>query len=102
MPGDHAVGRGVAPLHRPLGEVRLGVDPELGERAVVDQQRDPLAGRELARLVLPGDPLLPAAEPRERAPLVEVLGERAQPAGRGIGIGAHRLERTESLIAYHR
>ena len=61
--GDHAVGRRVAALHRALGEVRLGVDAELGERPVVDQQRDPLARGQLARLVLARDPLLAAAEP---------------------------------------
>ena len=62
--GDHAVGRRLAALHRALGEVRTGVDAHLDERARVDQQVDPLAGRELAALVLEGDLLLAAAELR--------------------------------------
>ena len=54
----------------------------------VDEQRDPLARRQLAGRVLARDPLLPAAEPRQRAPLVQVLGERAHAAG-GFRFGAH-------------
>src|ERR671926_308673 len=49
-----------ATIHRALGEVRLRVDPQLGERPLVDQQRDPLARRQLARLVLARDLLLAA------------------------------------------
>ena len=78
--GDHAVGRRVAALHRALGEMRLRVDAQLGERARVDEQRDPLARRQLAGRVLARDPLLAAAQPRQRATLVQVLGERAQAA----------------------
>ena len=61
--GDHAVGRRLAPVHRALGEVRAGVDAELGEGPVVDQQRDPLARRQLPGFVLAGDLLLAAAQP---------------------------------------
>ena len=86
--GDHPVGGRVAAVHRALGEVRLRMDAQLGERALVDQQRDPLARGQLAGGVLARDPLLPAAEPRQRAPLGEVLGERAH-AARGFRIGAH-------------
>ena len=45
--GDHAVGRRLLALHRPLGEVRPAVDPELDERALVDQQGEPLARGQL-------------------------------------------------------
>jgi hypothetical protein len=38
-----------------------GVDAELGERALVDQERDPLARGQLAALVLGGDLVLAAA-----------------------------------------
>ena len=62
--GDDAVGRRLDPVHRPLGEVRAAVDPELDEGALVDQQVDPLARGQLAALVLFGDLLLAAAEPR--------------------------------------
>ena len=54
------------------------MDPELGERALVDQQREPLARGELVLLVLAGDLLLASAQPRLLAPLVKLLDERAQ------------------------
>jgi hypothetical protein len=58
--------------------VRAGVDAQLGERAVVDQQREPLARGQLVGRVLLGDLLLAAAQPRRRAPLVQLLDQRAQ------------------------
>ena len=79
--GDHAVGGGLDPVHRPLGEVRAAVDAHLDEGALVDQQVDPLAGGELAALVLLGDLLLAAAELRLLAPLVQLLGQLAQRGG---------------------
>src|SRR5262249_22007583 len=44
----------------------------------------------LAGLVLLGDPVLPAAEPRLRAALVEVLDEGTQDRWRGVGAHGHR------------
>ena len=55
--------------------------PELGERAFVDQQVEPLARGELVLRVLAGDPLLAAAELGLGAALVQVLDERAQHRG---------------------
>jgi len=46
---------------------------ELLERALVEQQVDPLARGQLALGVLAGDPLLAAAQPGARAPLLELL-----------------------------
>ncbi len=79
--GDHAVGRRLLALHRPLGEVRAAVDAHLDEGALVDQQVDPLAGGQLAALVLLGDLLLAAAELRLLAPLVQLLGQLGQRGG---------------------
>src|SRR5262249_16832874 len=76
--GDHAVGRRLLALHRPLGEVRTAVDPHLDEAALVDEQVDALAGGQLAALVLLGDLLLAAPELRLLAPLVQLLGQLAQ------------------------
>src|ERR671935_289917 len=50
-----------------------GVDAELGEGALVEQQVEALPGRELVLLVLAGDLLFPAAEAGLRAALVELL-----------------------------
>ena len=75
------------PVHRPLGEVRAAVDAHLDEGALVDQQVDPLAGGQLAALVLLGDLLLAAAELRLLAALVQLLGQLA-PAGRCPAAGA--------------
>ena len=102
--GDHAVGGCLLALHRPLGEVRPSVDAELRERALVDQQRQPLARGELALLVLARDLLLAAAELRVLATLVQLLHERAQRRarhehvrGRAIGHeGAPRWSRNGS------
>jgi hypothetical protein len=54
------------------------VDAELHERALVDQERDALTGRQLALPVLAGDALLAASQAGALAPLVQVLDERAQ------------------------
>ncbi len=94
--GDHAVRRRLLALHRPLREVRPSVDAELGERALVDQQRQPLARGELVLLVLAGDLLLAAAELRLLAPLVQLLDERAQ---RRAGHERVRRARARSLSA---
>ena len=84
--GDHAVGGGVLAVHGALGEVRPPVDPELDERPLVDQQRQPLARGQLLARVLGGDLLLAATEPDLLAPCTQIFGERAQQAGGG-GVG---------------
>ena len=86
--GDDAVGGRLLALHRPLGEVRAAVDPELDPGAGVDQEVEALAGGELVLRVLAGDPLLAAAEPRRRAPGLELLDERAhrRPLNQGVGV----------------
>ena len=76
--GDHAVGRRLLALHRPLGEVRPAVDAQLDEGALVDQQLEPLARGELVLLVLALDLLLAAALPGLLAPLVQIVDERPQ------------------------
>ena len=87
--GDHAVGGRVAALEPAHRVVDAGVQAELDERARLDEEVDPLAGGELPRVVLLGDPLRPAAEARLRAARLEVLGERAQDGRRGAGVGGH-------------
>src|SRR6266536_6128208 len=69
--------------------MRAPVDAELGEGALVDQQREPLASGELVVGVLAVDPLLAAAEPRPLATLVQVLHKRAQwrPLDQRVGRG---------------
>ena len=54
------------------------MDAELRERALVDQERQPLARGELVLLVLARDPLLAAAQPGLLAALVQILDQRAQ------------------------
>ena len=76
--GDHAVGRRLLALEPAHGVVDPGVDAQLRERAVVDQQVEPLARGELLLRVLARDPLLAPAELRLRAPLVQVVDERAE------------------------
>ena len=68
------------------------VDAELGEGALVDQQREPLARCQLVLLVLAGDLLLAAAEPGRPAPLLEILDERAErgPGYERVGCCAFR------------
>src|SRR4029079_17191615 len=68
----------LAPVHRPLREVRPGMDPELDE--VRAQQIDALAGGQLPGVVLTRDLLLAAAQPRLGAPFFEVKRERSQHA----------------------
>ena len=77
--GDDAVGRRLDPVHRPLGEMRPAVDPDLDEGPLVDEQVDPLARGQLAALVLLGDLLLAAAEPRLLA-APRAAGRSARPA----------------------
>ncbi len=79
--GDHPIRRSLLPLHVPLREVRPAVDAELDEGARVAEQVDPLAGGELAALVLEGDLLLAAAELRLVTAGVDVLGEPLHPGG---------------------
>ena len=55
--------------------------PDLDEGALVDQKVDPLAGGQLAALVLLGDLLLAAAEPRPLARLVQLLGQLVERRG---------------------
>src|SRR5262249_9822477 len=77
--GDHAVGGRLAFVHRALGEVRPGVDADLDEGAVIDQQVDPLPPGELAPPVLDRGLLLPPAEFGRLAALVEVLDQVLHP-----------------------
>ena len=58
------------------------MDAELHERALVDQQRDALARRQLLARVLRGDLLLAAAQADLRAAGLQVLDQRAQQRGR--------------------
>src|SRR5204862_1839475 len=93
---DHAIRRRLLRLHRPLGEMRAAVDAELDEGAGIDEQVDPLAGGELAALVLKGDLLRPTPELRPLAPGVKVLDEPLHPgllAGRDLGRGLGGLAR---------
>ena len=64
------------------------VDAELGERARVDEEVDPLARGELAGRVLALDALRAATQARGGAALAQVVGERAQDRG-GRRAGAH-------------
>ena len=52
--------------------------PELGEGALVDQEREALAGGQLVAPVLLGDLLGAAAGPDRLPTLLEILNERAQ------------------------
>ncbi len=73
-------------LHAEIGRAVLDEHVELLERAVIEQQLDALARRELAARVLRRDALLAAAEPRLRAPVFEpfehVFHERRFHSGR--------------------
>ena len=62
--------------------------PSSVKRAVVDQQRDPLARGQLVGGVLPVDLLLPPAEPQPLARGVQLLDQRPQDRGRLLR-GAH-------------
>ncbi len=81
--GDDAVGGRLDPVHRPLGEVRAAVDPHLDEGALVDEEVDPLAGGQLAAVVLLGDLLLAAAELGLGAALVQLLSQVCERGGPG-------------------
>ena len=85
--GDHAVGRRLLVRHRALGEVRPPVDAQLGEGALVDEQRQPLAGGELVLLVLALDLLLAAPRAGTLAALVQVVHQRAQRGPRHQSVG---------------
>ena len=85
--GDDAVGRRLLALQRAHRVVDARVEAQLGERAGVDEQVEALARGELVGRVLLGDLLLAAAELRLGAALVEVLDQR--PEDRGRGVGAH-------------
>src|SRR3979411_1954368 len=61
--------------------MRAAMDAELGERALVDEQRQALARGELFLGVLARDLLLPAAELDLRPARLEVLDQRAQQRG---------------------
>jgi hypothetical protein len=62
------------------------VQPQLAEAAGLDEQVDALARGQLAGRVLPGDPLLAAAEARGGAALGQVFDEGTEQGGRGVGI----------------
>jgi hypothetical protein len=59
------------------------VDAELDERALVDQQRQPLARGQLLAGVLGGDLLRSPAELDLLSPRPKVIGERGQQGGGG-------------------
>jgi hypothetical protein len=72
--------------------MRATVDPELDERAVVDQERDPLTRGQLLARVLGLDLVRAASQLDLLAPRPQILGERPQQAG-GRGVGGDRLVR---------
>jgi hypothetical protein len=57
------------------------VNPQLDERALVDQQGQPLAGGQLLALVLGGDLLRTTAELDLLPARAQILGERPEQAG---------------------
>jgi hypothetical protein len=57
------------------------VDPQLDERALVDQQGQPLAGGQLVALVLGGDLLRTAAELDLLPARTQIFRERPEKAG---------------------
>ena len=89
--------RGSELLGAALGEMRAGVDPHLDEGALVAEQVEPLTGCELAALVLLGDLLLAAAEPRLGAALVQLRGQVGQRGGAGQQVRGFLLGRHRSL-----
>src|SRR3954471_10827162 len=78
--GDDPVGRRHAALEPADGVIDPGVQPELGERARLDEQGDPLARGQLAGGVLLVDLLLPAA-----APAAARRAARSSASGRRMG-----------------
>ena len=88
---DHAVGGGVDVVHRALRGMRACLDAELDERALIDEQRDPLARRQLFALVLQRDLLGAAALHDLRAARLQLLDQRAQQgAVRCFDLAGHR------------
>src|SRR6185369_17841970 len=74
------------------------MDPHLDEGALVDQEVDPLAGGELAAVVLLGDLLFAAAELCLLAPGVQLrgqVGQRRSPRQQVLGLllGRHQPQR---------
>jgi hypothetical protein len=76
--GDHAVPGNPIPGHAELGDAMLDEHVELLEGALVEQEVDALAGRELALGVLGGDALGASAHPRLFAALLEFFQDRLQ------------------------
>ena len=66
------------------------MDAELDEGPLVDQQVDPLARRQLARVVLLLDLLLAAAELRPLARVVELVGQLGERRRSGKLVVGHR------------
>jgi len=69
--GDDAVTRDPLLVHAELADPVLDEHVELFERALVEEQVDPLPGRQLALGMLAGDPLLAPAQTRLLAALLE-------------------------------
>src|SRR5205814_6702162 len=74
-PADHhaVAGNFRALVHAEIGRSMLDEHVELLERVLVHQKLDALARGQLAALVLGIDARLPAAEPRIRAPSLELF-----------------------------
>ena len=81
--GDNAVGGRLLVLERRLRVVGAAVDTDLVEGSGVDQQVEPLAGGQLAALVLGLDLGQATAEFRLGAALVELVGEFVERGGSG-------------------
>ncbi len=71
--GHHAVARWPVRLHPEIGAAVRHEHVELLERALVEQQLDPLARGQLALAVLCGDPPVAAAHARRFAPVLKLL-----------------------------
>ena len=71
--GDHAVARNFRLRHAEIDAAMFDEHVEFLERAVIEQQFDALARRQLAARMLRLDPRLTAAKPRPGAPAVEPL-----------------------------
>ena len=90
LAGHHAVARHLLLGHAELGAAVLDEHVGLLERVRVEQELDPLAGGELAALVLRLDPPLAAAQPGRRAlgiELIEDLLHRAVSAPMNVTVG---------------
>ena len=96
MAGDHAVAGDLLLLHPEVGAAVHDEAVHLHEGARVEEQLDPLAGGELARLVLLLDALGAAAGERAAVELVEGgLGIE----GGGAGAGGDRVAHRAGVIA---